>query len=35
MEMSIKSIIETTAGKLIFNETIPQDLGFVDRSIPG
>jgi len=32
---SITSIIETTPGKLIFNETIPQDLGFIDRSIPG
>lgn len=28
-------IIDTTLGKLIFNESIPQDLGFVDRSIPG
>ncbi|NLD86997.1 MAG: DNA-directed RNA polymerase subunit beta', partial [Clostridiales bacterium] len=28
-------IIETTVGRLIFNESIPQDLGFVDRSIPG
>jgi DNA-directed RNA polymerase subunit beta' len=28
-------IIETTVGKIIFNESIPQDLGFVDRSIPG
>jgi DNA-directed RNA polymerase subunit beta' len=27
-------IIETTPGKLIFNESIPQDLGFVDRSVP-
>ena len=26
-------VIETTAGKLIFNEAIPQDLGFIDRSI--
>ena len=25
-------IIKTTVGKLIFNESIPQDLGFVDRS---
>jgi DNA-directed RNA polymerase subunit beta' len=33
--ISITSIIETTPGKLIFNETIPQDLGFIDRSIPG
>ena len=28
-------IIDATAGKLIFNEAIPQDLGFVDRSVPG
>jgi len=27
-------IIETTVGKLIFNEAIPQNLGFVDRSDP-
>lgn len=27
-------IIDTTPGKIIFNESIPQDLGFVDRSIP-
>ncbi len=27
-------IIETTPGKIIFNESIPQDLGFVDRSNP-
>ncbi|SKA99990.1 DNA-directed RNA polymerase subunit beta' [Caloramator quimbayensis] len=27
-------IIKTTAGKLLFNEAIPQDLGFVDRSNP-
>ncbi len=27
-------IIETTLGRLIFNEIIPQDLGFVDRSKP-
>jgi len=25
-------IIDTTVGRLIFNEAIPQDLGFVDRS---
>lgn len=29
-----RGIIETTPGRLIFNESIPQDLGFVDRSIP-
>ena len=33
--ISVTSIIETTPGKLIFNEAIPQDLGFIDRSIPG
>ncbi len=27
-------LIETTAGRIIFNEIIPQDIGFVDRSIP-
>ncbi|SFB44529.1 DNA-directed RNA polymerase subunit beta' [Clostridium frigidicarnis] len=27
-------IIDTTVGKLIFNESIPQDLGFVDRTNP-
>ena len=28
-------VIETTVGRILFNEIIPQDLGFVDRSIPG
>ncbi|MDO4438527.1 MAG: DNA-directed RNA polymerase subunit beta' [Eubacteriales bacterium] len=28
-------IIETTVGRLIFNEIIPQDLGFVDRTKEG
>ena len=32
-EMQYK-IIEATVGRLIFNEPIPQDLGFVDRSDP-
>jgi DNA-directed RNA polymerase subunit beta' len=27
-------ILETTTGRVIFNEAIPQDLGFVDRSDP-
>ena len=27
-------IIDTTVGKIIFNESIPQDLGFVDRNNP-
>jgi DNA-directed RNA polymerase subunit beta' len=26
--------IETTVGRIIFNEPIPQDLGFVDRTDP-
>jgi DNA-directed RNA polymerase subunit beta' len=30
----ISRIINTTVGKIIFNEPIPQDLGFVDRSDP-
>jgi DNA-directed RNA polymerase subunit beta' len=30
----VSGIIDTTPGKLIFNESIPQDLGFVDRSNP-
>ena len=29
------SIINATVGRLIYNEPIPQDLGFVDRSVPG
>ncbi len=28
------AIVDTTVGRIIFNEIIPQDLGFVDRSIP-
>jgi len=28
------AIVDTTIGKIIFNNPIPQDLGFVDRSIP-
>ncbi len=27
-------IIDTTVGRIIFNRPIPQDLGFVDRSVP-
>ncbi|WP_035292568.1 DNA-directed RNA polymerase subunit beta' [Clostridium sp. KNHs214] len=30
----VSRIVATTPGKLIFNECIPQDLGFVDRNIP-
>ena len=31
----ISDIIESTMGRFIFNEILPQDLGFVDRTIPG
>lgn len=31
----VSGIIETTVGRMLFNEIIPQDLGFVDRTIPG
>ena len=30
----VSRIIETTLGKIIFNNPIPQDLGFIDRSDP-
>ena len=30
----VRGITETTVGRLIFNEIIPQNLGFVDRSKP-
>ncbi len=33
-EEKIERLITTTVGKIIFNEHIPQDLGFVDRSVP-
>ncbi len=29
------ALVDTTLGKIIFNNPVPQDLGFVDRSIPG
>ncbi|MGN9172239.1 DNA-directed RNA polymerase subunit beta' [Lachnospiraceae bacterium HCP1S3_A8] len=33
---TVKSgIVESTVGRFVFNEIIPQDLGFVDRSVPG
>ena len=28
-------IVTTTIGRVIFNRPIPQDLGFIDRSVPG
>lgn len=34
-EKCCEGVIDTTVGRLLFNEIIPQDLGFVDRSIPG
>lgn len=30
----VQGVIETTIGRLIFNEIIPQDLGFIDRTKP-
>lgn len=29
------TILETTLGRILFNEIIPQDLGIINRSIPG
>ena len=31
-ERQVSKIIDTTVGRLIFNENIPQDLGYVDRT---
>lgn len=31
----LSEIVDSTVGRLLFNEIIPQDLGFVDRSISG
>ena len=31
----VTKTIETTAGKIIYNQGIPQDLGFIDRTKPG
>ena len=31
---TVTGIIDATVGRLIFNEKIPQNLGFVDRSLP-
>ncbi len=27
--------VQSTLGRFLFNEILPQDLGFVDRSVPG
>ena len=31
----LSSVEESTLGRFLFNEILPQDLGFVDRTIPG
>lgn len=31
----LSETVDSTVGRLLFNEIIPQDLGFVDRNIPG
>ena len=31
----VTAIVPSTLGRFLFNEILPQDLGFVDRSIPG
>ena len=31
----LEDIVDSTLGRFLFNEIIPQDLGFVDRSVPG
>ncbi|HPE16077.1 MAG TPA: DNA-directed RNA polymerase subunit beta' [Oscillospiraceae bacterium] len=31
---TVRQMVRTTVGRLIFNENIPQDLGFVDRTDP-
>ena len=31
---TIRGLVDTTVGKIIFNNAIPQDLGFVDRTKP-
>ena len=32
---SISRLVDTTVGYIIFNDSIPQDLGFVDRTVEG
>ena len=32
--VEVKRVIDTTVGRIIYNEPIPQDLGYVDRSDP-
>ena len=32
---TMTGVVESTLGRFLFNEILPQDLGFVDRSVPG
>ncbi len=32
---NLEGTVESTLGRFLFNEILPQDLGFVDRTIPG
>ncbi len=32
---TVTGVVSSTVGRFLFNEIIPQDLGFVDRSMPG
>ncbi len=34
-EKSVTGTVESTLGRFLFNEILPQDLGFVDRVVPG
>ena len=31
----LSGVVESTLGRFLFNEILPQDLGFVDRTVPG
>ncbi len=31
----LSDLIDSTLGRILFNEILPQDLGYVDRSVPG
>ena len=31
---TVRNLVDTTVGKIIFNRAVPQDLGFIDRSKP-
>jgi len=33
-EEMVSGVVESTLGRFIFNEILPQDLGFVDRTVP-